>query len=182
MNPKVLALLESLESEKLIHRQLWNISWETAEYLHKMILENKPKVILEVGTSNGFSGIWLASAAATYGGELWTIESSPKRIPLAQENFKNSGLENIHMIRGHAPEVFDQVPGIIDFAFLDATKEEYILFYEALKGRMKSGGVIVADNVISHRPSLVEYLDVVRAEQNSSLIDIGTGLEVTILS
>lgn len=181
MNPKTFSLLQSLESEKATHRQLWNVSWETGEYLHAMVLERKPKVIVEVGTSNGFSGIWVASAAATYGGELWTIESSPKRIPLAIENFEKSGLSNIHLIQGHAPEVFNQLPEVVDFAFFDGTKEEYVLFYLALKGKFKNGGMIVADNVISHKPSVVDYLEVVRAEQKSELLDIGAGLEITVL-
>ena len=85
----------------------WSLDWQSGQYLHDLVLEHKPSRILEFGTSVGFSGTWLAPAAATYGGELYTVESHPERFGLAHEHFSMTGLDNINMINGHAPSVFN---------------------------------------------------------------------------
>ncbi len=175
-------LLKELETQKEKTSGLfWNISWETGKFLHDLVLERKPKIIVEVGTSNGFSGLWLASAAATYGGELWTIESSEKRIPVARETFEKSGLQNIHLIEGHAPEVFWQLPDAVDMAFFDGTKYEYLSYFQSLESKFSSRVVILADNITSHASEVKKYLDYVRMHDkySSHLIEMGTGVEMT---
>ena len=181
MNAKILSLLKELEESKEHPSDigLWNVSWGVGEFLAEKVSEHKPKVIVEVGTSNGFSGIWMASAAAEYGGELYTIESSPKRIPLAKESFKKSGLTNIHFIEGHAPEKFIEIPDTVDMIFLDATKKQYLQFYEGLKEKFGNKVLLLADNVLSHPEPVKDYLDTVRKNHESTCLDIGTGLEMT---
>ena len=184
MDVNIRHLLEKMEQDKAISEVgLWNVSWEVGQFLYDTVLQYKPKVILEVGTSNGFSALWMASAADTYGGKFYTIDSSPKRIPLAKENFKQSGLSNIHFIQGHAPEIFESLPKDlkIDMAFFDGTKRQYIEFYEGLKPFFSKKAFILADNIISHTKSLQSYLDLVRKEHESTLFSLGSGIEFTII-
>lgn len=204
MKPHTLTLLKELEQYKSQSDVgLWNVSWKTGRWLYQQVknsetrstraadgqrsevrdtskMNMKIKKILEIGTSNGFSTLWLAAAAEEIGAEVWTIESSPKRIPLARETIQKSGLKNIHLMEGHAPEVFDQLPKEIDFVFIDATKKEYLRFFLGLRLLLSNGATIVADNVKSHAEEVQPYLNLVRKECESEFIDIGTGLEVSI--
>lgn len=183
MDNHVLNLLEKLEKQKDISDiGLWNVSWNVGMFLHQLVLLHQPKNILEIGTSNGFSGTWMASAADTYGGILHTIESSPKRIPLATKTFEESKLSNIHFINGHAPEVFPDFGNLkFDMVFIDATKHQYLGFYEALKPYFADKVLLLADNVLSHPEPVQDYLDVVRKENLSTCLEIGTGVEMTII-
>lgn len=79
-----------IELEKTQH-QFWNISRVTAEFLYSLIRTQKSKNVLEIGTSNGYSGIWLGKAVKSTGGHLTTIEFYDKRLDIAKENFKNAG-------------------------------------------------------------------------------------------
>jgi len=183
MNQLVLDILEKLE--KLKQRggnEYWNIEWDTGKFLSQLVTIHKPMVILEIGTSTGFSGLWLAGTADEYGGRLITIESSKKRLPLAKDSFGLSKLENIELIFAHAPECFEQFDEslIVDMMFIDASKRDYIKFYNKMKPFLSDGAVIIADNVISHSEFVGDYLDLVRKENDSVLLDIDQGLEFTI--
>jgi len=184
MNPNILILLKTLEKNKSSSDiGLWNIEWEVGEFLSFLVSLHKPQNILEVGTSNGFSGIWLAEALSKHNGNLYTIESSPKRIPLAKENFTKSELTNIHFYNGHAPEVFKELPNVqFDMCFFDATKKEYLSFYEGIKKQLSPNALIIADNIASHQDQVQDYLNKVRNDGNnkSVFLNIGTGLELTL--
>jgi len=181
MRKELLSLLESLEKTK---SDFWNISRDTAVFISNIIKTAKYKTALEIGTSNGYSGIWIAYSLGSTG-RLFTIESHKKgRYSMAQENFKKSGLKNITQILGHAPEVIPKTPKKFDFVFLDATKEEYILYFEALKNRLKKGGVIVADNIYSHPEPLRPFIAKIKNSPGWKVyeMNIGTGLLIGLRS
>lgn len=154
MNLKILKLLEELEREK---NQFWNIPKTTAKFLCILIKLSKAKKALEIGTSNGYSGIWLAEVLSNQDGFLYTVESHKERFKMAEENFKKSGLTNIKQLFGHAPEIFEDLQNDLDFVFLDATKCEMKSYLEALISKVVSGGLILADNVISHHEAMEDY-------------------------
>ncbi len=177
MNQKTKSLLKALEKTCSLY---WNIPPETGQFLNLLIKESNYKNILEIGTSNGYSGTWLAEALKSTKGHLFTIESHKKdRYYLAQKNFKESGLAKyITQILGHAPQAIPMLPRHFDMAFFDATKEEYLSYFNAIKNRIKKGGVIAADNVYSHRNQLQNFLKAIKSDKNwlSYELPLGGGL------
>lgn len=181
MKKQILQLLKSLE---LTGKTYWNISPATGRFLNLLIKERKYKVVLEIGSSNGYSGIWLAEALSLTQGRLHTMESHKKdRFSLGAENFKKSGLKkHITHILGHAPEDIPKKPKNFDMIFLDATKEEYVEYFAAIKNRLKKGGMIIADNLYSHPKALKDFVKAIKSEPGWKVfqINLGTGLLVGI--
>lgn len=180
MKKQILQLLKSLERT---NNTYWNISPATGQFLNLLIKNQKYKTVLEIGTSNGYSGIWLAEALNKTEGQLYTMESHKKeRFYLARKNFRKSGLKNITQILGHAPEAIPKTPKYFDVAFFDATKEEYILYFETLKNRFKKGGLIIADNLYSHAKILKNFTKKIQSDSDRKVLklNIGTGLLIAI--
>lgn len=175
MLQKIQKTLESLAENKSKH---WNISSETGKFLNDFILSNKIKKVLEIGTSTGYSGIWIAEALSQKNGHLYTIESHKERFALGEESFKKSGLSPfITHIFGHAPE---KIPEniIFDLAFFDATKYEHISYFEKIKTQIRPGGFVIADNFHSHNKDLSGFLNHLKSYPNLETSEelVGSGL------
>lgn len=157
-----------LELEKT-QKQFWNISRVTAEFLYTLIRAEKSKNVLEIGTSNGYSGIWLGKALKETGGHLTTIEFYDKRLDIAKENFKICGVSDIITpLQGSALMHLEYLPDDfeIDFAFVDANKSEYIKYFEFIDKHLKVGGIIACDNVLSHEAKCKPFIDAINAHPN----------------
>ena len=117
-------------------------------FLRTCLTITKPTAILEIGTAVGFSAILMAS----YGdptAKITTIEDFDRRIPVARENFRKSGYEDrITLLEGDAAEILPKLEGPYDFIFLDAAKGQYIRFLPEIRRMMRSGSVLIADNVL----------------------------------
>lgn len=182
MKKQISKLLKTLEKTSGTY---WNIPRATGQFLNLLIKNQNYKTVLEIGTSNGYSGIWLAEALSQTGGHLYTMESNKKiRFYLAQKNFQKSGLKNITQILGHAPEDLPQTPKNFDLIFLDATKEEYLSHFEALKNRVNKRGMILADNLNSHRTTLSAFVEAAKNEPGWKTfeLNLGTGLLLSTLT
>lgn len=179
LDKKLLTLLKEIEKTQ---KQYWNIDEKTGQFMNIFVREKGYKKVLEIGTSSGYSALWLAEALVHNNGHLYTIESHKKhRFSVGENNIKKSGFKNITQILGHAPEAIPTTPKALDMAFFDATKEEYVEYFEVLKNRIKKGGVIIADNILSHSEAIKPYLKAVKKEPGwtSELINIGTGLLIS---
>jgi len=155
---------EILKSLEKTQKQFWNISRVTAEFLYNLIVESKAKSVIEIGTSNGYSGIWLGKALKRTGGHLMTIEFFDKRLDIAKENFKKCNVADIIDPRqGDAVTILEYLPEDfrIDFAFVDANKSEYIKFFKLIDQHLNTGGYIACDNVISHAAKVKPFLDAI---------------------
>lgn len=155
-----------LELEKT-RKEFWNIDRSTANFLNMLIKIHNSKNVLEIGTSNGYSGIWLADALRHTGGKLTTIEFWDKRCSVAMDNFKKCGLDDIIDARiGSALLILDEMRSevehgrgeLFDLVFVDANKLEYIEYFHRIDPLLKSGGIIAADNTISHAKKVEPYL------------------------
>lgn len=149
------------ELEKTQH-DFWNISRVTAEFMYNFIVDGGIKSVIEVGTSNGYSGIWLGKALKKTGGHLTTIEFYDKRIVLAKDNFEKCGVSDVITIKqGDAATVLEYLPEDykVDFAFVDANKRQYIDFFHLIDPHLVMGGYIACDNVISHAPKVQTFLE-----------------------
>lgn len=133
------------------HRGTWrdlNVPESDGKLLHDLILKHKFTRALEIGTSTGHSGVWIAWALAKTGGKLTTVELDPERHRTAVANFKEAGLTPYIDARlGDAHEIVPALPGPFDFVFSDADKEWYKNYFVAVWPKMTSGGCFTAHNV-----------------------------------
>lgn len=158
-NPSRDEVLSHLADMRRGQRGMMNVVPDEGRYLHDLILKHKVKNVLEVGTSNGYSGIWMGLALRETGGNLTTLEIDQGRANLARENFRRTGLDSrIHLILGDALQSLSRLDGTFDFVFIDAAKGEYLRYLELVLPRVPPGGIIVAHNVDSHRGQLRGYL------------------------
>lgn len=160
---------EVLKELEKTQKQFWNISRPTAEFLYNLIVDSKAKSVVEVGTSNGYSGIWIGKALEKTGGKLTTIEFYDKRLDIAKENFQKCGVADIIDTRkGDAATILEYLPEDfrIDFAFVDANKAQYIKFFHLIEPHLNVGGYIACDNVISHATKVQTFIDDINANPN----------------
>lgn len=128
-----------------------NVPEPDGQALHDLVLQNKYKNALEIGTSNGYSGLWIAWALSKTGGKLITVEIDRGRHDEAVVYFREAGLDRIIDARlGDAHEIVPALPGPFDFVFCDADKEWYENYLKAVLPKMKVGGCFAAHNVFDY--------------------------------
>lgn len=164
--------------------RLWSLPRRSAKILESLVLERCPKTILELGTSAGYSTLWLARAAKQYGGKVYTIEMAKPKIEMAKNNFKNAGLaEHIEQLEGKVSEVLSGWDkGKIDFVFMDADKKNYLSYLKQLEPFLSDRAVVTADNAIDFKDLMGDYLSYVLESglYKSRLIKIDNGIMVSV--
>jgi predicted O-methyltransferase YrrM len=172
--------LAKFETQKNNIRRLWNISQETAELLYTFVKVKAPKHILEIGTSNGFSTFWLSLAAESCGAVVETIEVDEDRFKLANKNLINR--KNIVQHLGKAELIIPELTDKYDFIFIDAGKINYIDYIKLLLNKLSNNAIIIADNIISHKNTVTEYLDYIESSKlfDSVTLSIDSGINVAI--
>lgn len=135
---------------------------EMQSFLKLLLAMTKPERILEVGTAVGFSSILMAEYDPVEC-EIITIENYEKRIPVARENFKRAGKERqITLLEGDAAEILPTLSEPFDFIFMDAAKGQYIHFLPEVFRLLKTGGVLVSDNVLQEGDIIESHYAVTR--------------------
>lgn len=160
---------EILKDLEKTQKDFWNISRITAEFMYNFIVDAKIKSVIEVGTSNGYSGIWLGKALKRTGGKLVTIEFYDKRLDIAKENFEKCGVSDIITTKkGDAATILEHLPADyhMDFAFIDANKRQYVDFFRLIDPHLEVGGYVLCDNVISHSQKVQTFLDAISSNPN----------------
>ena len=155
---------------------------ETGKFLHILVQVAKPKRILEIGMFHGYSTLWIGLAARTVGATVTSLELEAEKIAVAEANFAKAGLADvITVIQGDGKQTLAALPGPYDLVFLDATKEDYAAYFDLIYPRLSPGGLIVADNAVSHGADMADYFAKARNHPNcvSVLLPVGTGEEVT---
>ncbi len=155
---------------------------ETGRLINILAKSIEAPVILEIGTSYGYSGIWLAEAARAAGGRLITMEISAEKSAYAREMSAKAGLaEYVDFRVGDAVEIIGAMAERIDFVLLDLWKDLYIPCLEAFVPKLNPGAIVVADNVRPERELMAQYIDAVRAVPGmaSVTLPVGSGLEVS---
>jgi len=133
--------------------------------------------IIEIGTSGGYSTIWLALACRESNRKLTTFELLHNKIALARDTFRQAGVEDlINLVHGDARELLQEYHDIA-FCFLDSEKADYQTLYDIVVDRMVPGGFLVADNVISHAEQLRSFVMYVESDKrvDSVIVPIGKG-------
>ena len=148
-------------------KEFWNIPRKTGVLINMFIKMMNVKNALEIGTSNGYSGIWISKALLETGGKLPTIEYYDKRQSVAIENFKKCGTnEIIKPLQGSACDVIKSLPASekFDFVFIDANKREYVQYFELIKPHLTNKALIIAVNITSHAEKVQTFIDAVDAD------------------
>ncbi|WP_112798648.1 class I SAM-dependent methyltransferase [Rhizobium sp. SYY.PMSO] len=164
-------------------RRLRAVGPETGRLLNILAKSLKAPTILELGTSFGYSGIWLAEAARASGGKLISMELHAYKTEFAREMAGKAGLsEHIDFQIGDAVEMIRALPGGVDFVLVDLWKDLYIPCLEAFYPKLNPGAIVVADNMfMPGNEDVKRYGEAVRAKPGitSVLLPVGSGIEVS---
>lgn len=157
----------------------------TGQLLNILAKSIEAKTIVELGTSYGYSTVWLAEAARANGGKLITLEKADYKQNYARQQLKRAGLENYVDFRlGDALETLRSLDGPFDFVLVDLWKELYVPCLELFYPKLAPGAFIAADNMIYpdvYRESALEYRKLVRSKPkiDSVLLPVGSGVELS---
>ena len=172
---------DTLAELEKTQKEFWNIPRKTAVLINTFIKMMNIKNALEIGTSNGYSGIWIAKALKETSGKLTTIEFYDKRQSVAIENFKKCGVNDIiRPLQGSACDILKTFSADekFDFVFIDANKREYVKYFELVKPHLTEKALIVADNITSHAEKVQTFIDAVDQDNNFQyeIVDLPGGI------
>lgn len=172
-----LTILKNFKNQSLSISRLWNIGEESAHLLHFLTLIKKPKTILEIGTSNGFSTFFLALNPNV---KVITIDVEKQRQDLAKQNLQN--FDNITYITAKAEDFLKTLTEKIDFLFIDANKPNYIKYIHLCEPLLTNEALVIADNIDSHPETTKAYNDYVRKSEFFTTIHLSldAGLLISI--
>jgi predicted O-methyltransferase YrrM len=143
---RILAVLEDMAENQ--GRGMYNVPPEDGRLLRLLAETTDAKHVVEIGTSNGYSGIWFCLALRATGGRLTTYEIDAGRAALARENFRRAGVDPlVTLVEGDAHEEVTRLQGPIDILFLDADKDGYIDYLDKLLPLLRPGGLVLAHNM-----------------------------------
>jgi predicted O-methyltransferase YrrM len=183
-----LALLAELEAHGRDHdaaredrrERLRNVEPETAAMMAVLVRALRARRLLELGTSNGYSTIWLADAAQGNGGHLLSVDVDEGRQTQARENLARAGLEATAELRiEDAAQTLAALPGdACDFIFLDAERPSYVSYWEDLVRVLAAPGMLIVDNAVSHAEEMSAFRALAEADGRVevALIAVGAGV------
>ncbi len=142
-----------------------NVNAGEGAFLRDQVIKVKAQHALEVGTSNGYSSIWIAMGVRQTGGRLTTLEIEESKVKLATENFRVAGVDSlIRIVHGDALKEIPKLEGPFEFVFIDAWKGDYVTYLDMVLPKMPAGGVIVAHNVTDLRVQLLDFIERVKTD------------------
>ena len=164
---------------------LLSVGRDAGMLLYLLATGAQSRRILELGTSYGYSTVWLAAAARTTGGKVTSLELREFKIEHARQALTRAGLSSrVEFHCGDCLDTLKTLPGPFDFVLLDVWKDLYLPCFELVHPKLAPGGVIAADNMLlpeSTRPHADAYRKAVRAagDLDSVLLDVGNGIEIS---
>jgi predicted O-methyltransferase YrrM len=160
-------------------RRMLNITPDTGEFLSVLVRFGNARRVLEIGTSNGYSTLWIAEAAAAIDGHVTTLEYAADKVAMARDAFARSGLaDRITLVHGDAGQWLAQAADAsIDLLFLDSDREQYAGWWPQLRRVLRRGGLLVVDNATSHAAQMEPLRALLDADQDfgTSLVPVGNG-------
>jgi len=162
-------------------KRMLNLESDAAQFISILARKGKCQRMLEIGTSNGYSTIWWAWVATQTGGHVTSIEMSPDKQAMADENLKRAGLrDKVDLLLGNASDVIQSLDGTFDFVLFDADRLSAPEQLRLLLPKIESGAVVLADNVLSHPDQIAGYLDAINAldDFDHMMINVGKGVSV----
>ncbi len=154
----------------------------TGRFLFSLVAPQNACEVLEIGGSRGYSAIWLAAGVRILGGRVLSLERDPAKCEAWRRNVADAGLEEwAELVEGDAFETLPEIEDVFDVVFIDAEKEDYERLFALARPKLEAGGLVVADNVLSHDEALGAYS---RARQDdptlvSVTVPLDRGLELS---
>ena len=191
MTEKLALLLDALAREGQAHdavepdhvRRRLNLDPETARLIAFLLRSGNAQRVLEIGTSNGYGTIWIASAVAPHGGRVVSIDRSAEKIAEAADNLRKAGLRDaVELVHGSATETVQGLEGLFDAVLFDADRTSAPDQLEALRDKLEPGALLLADNALSHPDEIAAYLRIVEAMPDSEhqIVAVGKGLSLAL--
>lgn len=160
-----MALLENLRKNQ--SQGMMNVPPEDGQFLRIMAQSIGAKRVVEIGTSNGYSGIWIGLALKATGGHLTTYDIDEGRSKLARENFKAAGMTDmVTMVLGDAHKELGKLEGPVDMVFIDADKEGYADYLKQMLPKLRPGGLILAHNTVSSGGQMGDFIEAIKTDPN----------------
>ncbi|MGD0236937.1 MAG: class I SAM-dependent methyltransferase [Syntrophorhabdales bacterium] len=157
----------------------WSVPRKDGEFLHLMIKATRAKNVLELGTSQGFSTIWMGLALEETGGRLATVEIDTDRHNEAHRNVDRAGLsKRITLIKGDAHGEITKLEGPFDFVFMDADKEGQVDYFKKLyPKKLPPGGMIAVHNAIRQAHAMNDYLGMIRKHPDFDTVIVSATMD-----
>lgn len=192
MDPHLVSLLSEIAAEGQSHdaaepehaRRRLNLEPETARTIATLLRMSSSAHVLEIGTSNGYSTLWLAWAVAPFDGKVVSIERDPQKQAMAAANLKRAGLDQVVDLRlGDGTEIVEEIDGMFDAVFFDADRWSAPRQLELLRPKLWPCALVLADNALSHPEEIRGYLELIEslAAPLHQVLPIGKGLSVAVL-
>jgi caffeoyl-CoA O-methyltransferase len=192
LDGRVLETLARLEAEDAAERHAGLPSAQrsravaptTGRFLFGLAAAQAGIEVLEIGASRGYSSIWLAAGARMLGGRLVSLEQDPAKCAAWRENIASAGLDEwAELVEGDAHETLARTEDVFDLVFLDAEKDDYEVLFGLARPLLEPGGLVIADNVLSHVDSLGSYSGARQADEtlSSVTVPLDRGLEVSVV-
>ncbi len=192
LDEQVLAVLARLEQEDRAEREAGlparsrsrQVEPTTGRFLFALSASQAGIEVLEIGGSRGYSSIWLAAGARVLGGRLVSLEQDPDKCSAWRRNVAEAGLEEwAELVEGDALATLRASQDVFDLVFLDAEKDDYEALFALARPLLEPGGVVVADNVLSHAETLAAYSAARQADPalSSVTLPLDRGLELTVI-
>jgi predicted O-methyltransferase YrrM len=159
--------------------QFWSVPRKDGEFLHLLVKATRARTVLELGTSHGFSAIWMGLALEETGGRLTTIEIDKERYDLARRHVSEAGLsQRITLVKGDAHREVVKLEGPFDFVFLDADKEGQMDYFNKLyPKKLVPGGILAAHNAIRQANSMRDYLEMIRKHPDFDTVTLSVTMD-----
>jgi len=192
LDDRVLAVLARLEEEDRAEREAGlpperrsrQVAPATGRFLFALAASQAGVEVLEIGGSRGYSSIWLAAGARVLGGRVVSLEQDAERAAAWRANVADAGLEEwADLVEGDAHETLRGIEDVFDVVFLDAEKDDYEVLFALVRPLLEPGGLVVADNVLSHAETLAPYSAARQADPalSSVTVPLDRGLELTVV-
>lgn len=182
--PEQIARGEDVTNDPTKGERPWIIPENTGQFLHDLILKNNVNSVLELGTSIGYSTLWIADALLKNQGHIHTIERSVNKITITQNYFTESGLANITLHPGEILEVLQNLPNELkfDLVFMDADRGHYHEYFPIIKKHLLPGAMIVADNAGNMNARMQPFFNLLNQENISfEILDMDNGILIAHL-
>jgi len=192
LDERVVSVLARLEEEDRAERDAGvpsdrrsrQVAPTTGRFLFALAASQAGIEVLEIGASRGYSSIWLSAGARLLGGRLLSLEHDPAKCEAWRANVAAAGLEEwAELVEGDAFGTLRATEDTFDFVFLDAEKDDYEELFSLARPLLEPGGLVVADNVLSHADALVAY-SIARqtdATLSSVTVPLDRGLELSVV-
>jgi predicted O-methyltransferase YrrM len=156
----------------------WNTTPGDAVFLRILIESSRAKRGLEIGTATGYGAMLMGMGFERTGGRLTCVDPDPEMVVTARDNIRKMRLQKtVSIVRGDALKVVPKLPGKFDFVFIDAFKEDYLKYFQAVVPKLKRKSIIVADNVIQRAEAMPDFLQAVREDPHCRSVTVQASAE-----